>query len=273
MSTHSDNSSETMINVPGQERTVSLVGGSILTVFGVAFGLARRNPLGAAIAALGGGLLYQGITGHSPVYRWMGSNRAVKTNPQKVSVPNRQGQHVTAVVTIDQPAEKLYAIWRDFNNLPKLLTSIESVEIQDPTHSRWTAKTVGGMTASWDAEIINEIPHEVIAWRSLANSQIANAGSVRFRPAPYRKGTEMRVTLEYAAPGQQLGVTVARWLGANPEQQLQEDLERFKQHVEAGDFKPAGAVWTEHQQGQFKAQDEGVYSPRLSDADDMNRTM
>jgi len=248
-----------MINVPQNERTISLIGGTVLTVFGAVIGIARRNPAGALVALIGGGLIYQGTTGHSPLYRLLGSNRAVKTNTQHVSVPQGQGEHVSAVVVINRPVEELYAIWKNFQNLPQIMSYLDKVEFQDDKHSRWTVKSPVGLPVSWDAEIINDVRNEVIGWRSLANAQVANAGSVRFREAPYRKGsTEVRVTLEYVAPGQKLGGAVAKWLGQNPEQQLQDDLERFKMYIENGEFKPAGPppTWPLADDNQFRAQDE-----------------
>jgi uncharacterized membrane protein len=268
-----------MINVPQNERTVSLVGGSILTILGIIVAISRRNPVGALITLLGGGMVYQGATGHSPLYQFFGSNRAVRTNPTRVSVPHDQGEHFVAVVTINRPIEDLYAIWRNFQNLVNIMSNVEKVEIIDDTHSRWTVKAPAGTLVSWDAEIINEVKNQVIGWRSLNNAQVANAGSVRFRPAPYGKGTEMRVTLEYVAPGQKLGVTVAKWLGQNPEQQLQDDLERFKMYIESGAFipfppKPPSEAWTRTDEGQWKAQDEPMYEENESpDPEDRSRNM
>jgi uncharacterized membrane protein len=270
----------TMINVPENERTMSLIGGGLLTVFGVVVTLAKRNPVGALLALLGGSLIYQGATGYSPLYKMLGANRAVRTNQRRVSVPHEQGEHISAVVVINRPVEELYAIWKNFQNLPQIMSYLDKVEIKDDKHSRWTVKSPVGTNVSWDAEVINDVPNEVIGWRSLASAQVANAGSVRFRPAPYRQGsTEIRVTLEYVAPGQKLGVAVAKWLGQHPEQQLQDDLERFKMYIENNEFKPAGppTSWLRTDEGQFRAQDEGQYNiPNTAssgDAEDINRDM
>jgi uncharacterized membrane protein len=279
MNQQNQSNQTSMINVPQNERTISLVGGSILTAAGVILGLTKRNPVGALIAFLGGGLIYQGATGFSPLYRVLGTNRAVRTNKQNVSVPHEQGEHVTAVVVINRPVEELYSIWKNFQNLPQIMSYLDKVEIIDDKHSRWTVKSPVGTLVSWDAEIINDVRNEVIGWRSLANAQVANAGSVRFREAPYRKGsTEVRVTLEYVAPGQKLGVAVAKWLGQNPEQQLQDDLERFKMYLENDEFKPAGPppTWMQSDEGMFKAQDEvtSTYSPTdIHNPEDINHNM
>lgn len=266
-----DGHSSAIVPVSQNERTLSLIGGSVLTVFGVAFGLARRNPIGAVLAALGGVLLYRSMSKRPPVYA-SPIYQPLTTSREQSNKAHVRGQLVTAVVTIDYPMEKLYDIWRDFQQVPRILSSIESVTVQDDTHSHWTAKPVGGFKVSWDTEITNEAPHQVIAWRSLGDSHVANAGSVRFRPAPYRKGTEMRVTLEYAAGGQELGVTVARWLGADPQQQLQEDLERFKAYIEQGRFDGGSSVWLSRDDEPFRVPDKSGEQQR-HDAENLNSNM
>jgi len=85
----------------------------------------------------------------------------------------------------------------------------------------------------------------------------------------------MRVTLEYVAPGQKLGVAVAKWLGQNPEQQLQDDLERFKMYIESGAFIPyPPPSQTSAGAGQFRAQDETKYGEQQThNPDDINHNM
>ena len=86
----------------------------------------------------------------------------------------------------------------------------------------------------WDAEVHNEIPDELIAWRSLPGSEVDQAGSVHFTPTG--EGTDVRVVLRYAAPAGKLGDAVARLLGDDPSQQIADDLRRLKQVMETGDL-------------------------------------
>jgi len=86
------------------------------------------------------------------------------------------------------------------------------------------------MQVSWDAEIINERPNELIAWRSLPGSMVETAGSVHFTRSG--RSTEVQVSLKYNPPAGQTGATLARWLGESPERQLEEDLQRFKRNME-----------------------------------------
>jgi uncharacterized membrane protein len=113
---------------------------------------------------------------------------------------------------------------------------VESVEVKDERHSHWIVKAPLGMKVEWDAEIISEIPNELIGWRSEGNGDVDNAGSVRFHPAPNGQGTEVRVMLQYDPPAGLIGVAMAKILGEEPAEQIEEDLRRFKQVMETGEI-------------------------------------
>lgn len=150
------------------------------------------------------------------------------------SVGHNDGVRVEKTVTINKPAEELYRFWRNFENLPCFMEHLESVWVQDDTHSHWKAKAPMGKSVEWDAEIISDIANEVIAWKS-TDAQIANAGSVRFQSAPGGRGTEVTVNLEYDPPSGKAGMLVARLFDEEPTQQVQDALRHFKAVTEAGE--------------------------------------
>ena len=110
---------------------------------------------------------------------------------------------VRAAVTIRRPRADVYAFWRDFENLPSFMIHLESVQPTGDRHSHWVATAPAGRIVEWDAEIVDERPDELIAWRSLAGSNVANEGAVRFVDAPREQGTEIHVELRYDAPAGQ----------------------------------------------------------------------
>src|SRR3712207_4803672 len=63
----------------------------------------------------------------------------------------------------------------------------------------------------------------------------ADDATIRFVPAPGDRGTEMHVELETSPPGGVVGARVAKVFGADPEQNVKDDLRRFKQVVETGE--------------------------------------
>lgn len=142
---------------------------------------------------------------------------------------------VKSTVTVNRPPEEVYRYWRDVENLPTFMYHLESVETTGPGRSHWRAKAPAKTTVEWDAEIVDDRPGQLIAWRSVNGGKVANAGTVRFSPAPAGQGTEVVVELEYTAPGGPVGAVVAKLFGEEPSQQVRDDLRRFKQVLETGE--------------------------------------
>jgi uncharacterized membrane protein len=142
---------------------------------------------------------------------------------------------LTAAITVGRPPQEVYRHWRDLENLPEFTAHLESVRVTGGGRSRWTARSPVGGSVGWDAEVTDDVPGERIAWRSVGRTRVPNSGVVRFSPAPGDRGTEVRVQLEYAIPGGRAGGAFARLLGEDPHQQVEDDLRRFKQVMEAGE--------------------------------------
>ena len=222
------------INVADVERWASALGGAALTAFGIKQ-LKDRSPAGAAIAAAGSALMYRGATGHCPVYAAAGITTADGEGTRE-ALAGPRGVNVEEVVTINAPADQLYTFWRDFEQLPRFMNHLISVRQMDERRSHWVAKGPARTAVEWDAEIVNEIPGELIGWRTLDGSEVVSAGSVRFRAAFGRRGTEVRVRLQYDPPAGRIGATVAWLFGHEPSQVIREDLRRFKQLMETGEI-------------------------------------
>jgi uncharacterized membrane protein len=217
-------------NVGDAERWLSILGGTALAAFGVS----RGTPGGLALGALGGGLAYRGLTGRCPVYRALGVSTAERHGPV-TSVPAGAGVKVEKTVTINRSPEELFQFWRNLENLPRFMRHLESVRNLGNKRSHWVARGPLGYRVEWDAVIHTERPNELLSWRSLGGSEVDTAGSVHFTRAPGGRGTEVRVVLKYDPPGGKFGAAVARLFGASAEQEIQEDLRRFKQGTEAGE--------------------------------------
>lgn len=218
------------VNVGQTERWISAVGGGALALYG----LTRGSLGGIALALVGAALVQRGYSGHCNLYEAIGYSTGggeTLRNSENVSVPAERGTKVEKSVTINRPASELYSFWRNFENLPQFMNHLESVKSIGNERTHWVAKAPAGTTVEWDAEVYNEKPNELIAWRTLEGSQVSSAGSVRFEDAP-GGGTEVRVSLKYDPPGGKLGALVARLFGENPERQIEEDLGRFKELME-----------------------------------------
>jgi uncharacterized membrane protein len=231
------------VNVGKIERQASLAAG----VGSVALGISRRDLPGLLLAALGAGLLYRGASGHCSVYSALGVDSRTEhdTNDDQT-----QAIRVTAAFLIDKPIEDLYGFWRNLENLPTIMSHLDSVQVIDEKHSRWIAKApkIAGGSVEWDAEIVEDRPNERIAWRSLPDADVDNHGSVEFTRAHGDRGSVVRVKIEYLPPAGRIGSWFAKLFGENPESQVREDLRRFKRMMEIGenlttDGQPRGACF------------------------------
>lgn len=135
-------------------------------------------------------------------------------------------------VTVQAPVDIVYRAWHNFENFPNFMSNIDEVSVVEGGRSHWKAKGPLGSTAEWDAEVTMDTPNTVIGWRSIdGNSSVKTAGRVDFRDQ--NGGTGIDVTLEYDAPGGVVGDVVTK-IFANPDQQIEEDLQRFKELMEKG---------------------------------------
>jgi uncharacterized membrane protein len=228
-------------NVARPERIGSVALGAAL----ITYGARRRGPAGAIAALVGGAFVHRGATGNCMVYRAMGvstgSSEALLTPRRDVTgraatVNARKAIKLERSVTIDAPRAALYAFWRNFANLPQFMEHLIEVRVDSPQRSHWIAKGPAGATVEWDAEIINDVPDSLIAWKTVGHTDVPNAGSVHFSDAPGGRGTIVKVEVDYEPPAGKLGALVARLFGEDPDRQIREDLRKFKQLIETGEI-------------------------------------
>jgi len=205
-------------NVGSLERVASVAAGLLLVA------ATRRTRARPVAAVIGTGLLARGVTGYCPVKAARQHERA--RDDTRVALGGPRGVHVNEAVIVRAPRDEVYDFWRTLSNLPQFMSHLARVDVSSDGRSHWVAQGPAGSRVEWDAEIINDKRPELIAWRSLEGAEVANAGSVRFRPAP--GGTEIIVRLQYEPPAGKLGAWVAALFGEEPSQQIRDDLRRLK---------------------------------------------
>ena len=214
-------------NISATARLASTIAGATLAIVGYQ----RSNR---ALGILGAGLLARGASGWCPVTAALDPHAQNDTEITKRHLGGSRGVIVEDVITIHRPVSDVYSYWRNLENLPSFMEHLEDVRITDRFHSHWVARGPLGMHVEWDAEIINDIPPTLLSWKSVGQSDVISAGSVRFRPAG-KRATEVRVKMQYDPPAGKLGATVAWLVGDDPQRQIAEDLRRFKQLLEGGE--------------------------------------
>jgi uncharacterized membrane protein len=166
---------------------------------------------------------------------------------------------VNKSIVVNASPEEVYQLWHNFENLPRFMRHLESVSVTGEGRSHWVAKAPAGTTVEWDAEVTQDEPNKLIAWRSLEGSEVDNSGSVRFERAIGGRGTIVHVEINYSPPGGAIGALVAKLFGEDPDGQLQTDLRRFKQVIETGEVVVSdGTLLGEGYSEQRPAQPLGV---------------
>jgi uncharacterized membrane protein len=127
-------------------------------------------------------------------------------------------------VTINDTPDDVYAFTRDFAQLPRFMTYLVSV-VETGRHSHWIARIPGGETIEWDAELVEDIPGERVAWRTVPGSAHDVRMTLCFSRAPGRDMTEVRVEMTVGSG------LVAKLI----KPMVKGDLRRLKQVMETGE--------------------------------------
>ena len=224
-------------NVSDWERGVSIAAGALLVVAGIR----GRGRFRSSLISTGAGLAFRGLTGYCPVNHALG--RKLRSDDTREALGGPAGVKLEESVTIRRSARELYEMWHSVDFLPRVFSHIESVRSIGGSRTHWVMRGPVGTKLEWDAETINEVPHQLIAWKSLEGADVVSAGSVHFREhtlggAPE---TEVTVAMQYAAPAGKVGSALAWLAGASPSTSLREDLNGLKQRLEQGYIAAAPA--------------------------------
>jgi uncharacterized membrane protein len=185
---------------------------------------------------LGVALVGRGVTGHSLFYEILGFRTApLGQGAATTSVPYELGLRVDRSLTINLPRPEVFRFFRNLSNLSQFLSHVQSVTETGEGRSHWVVRGPAGRSFEWDAVLHNERENELIAWRTLTGADVDHAGSVLFRDAPWGRGTEVRIELQYNPPAGAAGALISKFWGEEPTQQIDDDLLRLKQILEIGE--------------------------------------
>ncbi|QBQ54065.1 YgaP-like transmembrane domain [Nitrosococcus wardiae] len=214
------------VNVGQTERLLSTFGGGFLAYKG----LQARSKGGILLTLMGGALIYRGITGHCPAYQSLNIDTS---EPEEKISPIE----IHETLTINKPRAEVYEFWNHLENLPQVMHHLQSVTTTTDKYSHWVARAPKGLTTlEWDAEIIEVRENELIAWQSLPDADVNNAGIIRFQDAPGGRGTEVHINIIYRPPASVIGTALARLLNPITSQVIKEDIRRFKSLMETGEI-------------------------------------
>lgn len=225
------------VNVSDTERIASVLAGSYFMYRSL-----KRQPKNYAAIASAGLLLVRGITGHCPAYAAAGKKKL----PDPVHNIN-----IETSVIVNRPVDTVYSFWRRLENLPLFMSHLKSVKQKDDNKSDWEAYIPGGIgSIHWEAKIVKEKPAEMIAWNSLENSTIQNAGKVMFEDIG-ELGTVVNVVISYQAPLGIAGEKVLSLLTPTFEKMIRKDIVNFKHYIETGKL-PVDKEYAENGKSQYE---------------------
>jgi Polyketide cyclase / dehydrase and lipid transport len=140
---------------------------------------------------------------------------------------------VEKTVQVDVPISVAYNQWTQFQEFPQFMGGVESVTQVSDRRMHWVAE-IAGMKREWDADILEQVPDQKVAWA--ATDGATNAGAVYFEslgPA----SCVVRLHLEYEPEG--LVERIGDKLDI-VERQAEADLEKFKSFIESRGSETGG---------------------------------
>lgn len=186
------------------------------------FGYLRGGVKGVAMCALGSALVARSTA-----------------NEQLADVLRHQGVLVEKSITVDAPVEKVFAFWRNLENLPQWMSHVREVRSLGGDRFHWVVDGPAGVPVEWDSELLNIEENREMTWRSVGDSQVEHVGRIRFEDSG--GGTHISVQMRYSPPGGIVGHAVARAFGVDPKTEMDEDLARMKVAIETGNAPRDGA--------------------------------
>jgi uncharacterized membrane protein len=191
------------------------VAGAVLTIIG----LMRRGAVGAMLRTLGASMVVGG------------AGRQALTGIGLPAGDRRRAVDIQKTLYIEAPVDQVYAFWSNYENFPLFMSHVREVEDLGNGRSRWSVSGPGGVPIEWNASLTQQVPNEVIAWRSEGGSMLDNAGVIRFTPSG--SGTRVDLRFCYHPPAGGAGQAVIELLGSDPRTKLNQDLGRMKALLEA----------------------------------------
>lgn len=182
-------------------------------------GLRQRGPVGWGLAGTGALLALRGAT-NLDLKRLFGFRAG------------RRAIDLTKTININAPLEEVFSYFQGFENFPRFMSHIKSVQRIGDNRWRWTVEGPAKVPFTWDAEVTRFVPNKVLAWKSLGNASVKSAGIIHFDKTD--EGTRLHIRMGYNPPAGALGHAFLKVFRADPRKQMHDDLLRFKSLLEKG---------------------------------------
>jgi len=143
----------------------------------------------------------------------------------------------TVITNVKAPVQQVWSVWSDLEAMPCWMTWIESVKTVDdesattlPDLTEWTL-AANGFRFTWKAQITERIDGQKLEWVSVGG--LPTKGAARF----YQEEAELtavKLSVSYELPKALAPLMEARMLSRMVTNELQNNLDRFRDLVESG---------------------------------------
>ena len=133
---------------------------------------------------------------------------------------------VEKTLVVNVPVRVAYDQWTQFEEFPRFMEGVKSVQQLDDAHLHWKAE-IAGQQKDWDARIVAQRPDEMVAWTSTSGAR--NAGVVRFEAI---SDDVTRIVLEMDVDPDGPIENLGDFLGVL-DRRVEDDLKRFKEFIES----------------------------------------
>jgi uncharacterized membrane protein len=188
-----------------------------------------RRPTIGAFAALAG-LALVGVAASGPM-----------SDALRRAGTRRRTMHLRFSFVVPQPASTVFRFCSDFENFPRFIRALRTVEDFGDGRSHWVSSTPSGGTLEWDAQTTKYVTNRVIAWQNNPRSRVRMDGTIRFVPENAGE-TCLKVALDYSVPTDSIVDAVAALATRKLSRELDADVRRLGEKLD--DLRASSPVAT-----------------------------
>ncbi|MFF4342308.1 SRPBCC family protein [Kitasatospora sp. NPDC001540] len=141
---------------------------------------------------------------------------------------------VQETIEVNVPLHTAYDQWTQFEDFPRFMDGVEEVVQIDERHNHWRTK-IAGVTREFDTEIVDQLPDQKIAWRTVGGD-VQQMGVVSFARLDDAR-CEVRLAMDYDPKG--MAEHAADAMGMI-DRRVRGDLDRFKSFIEERGVESGG---------------------------------
>jgi uncharacterized membrane protein len=135
-------------------------------------------------------------------------------------------------IEVDRPLPAVFAFFKDFENLPRVVGALRSVTDYQDGRSHWQAYTLAGQVIEWDVVVTKYVPNTVIGWESTRTSPVDVRAQLRFTPVSATR-TRIEVEVYFAPAATGLADAIRAFIAVANERRLKAELDHVRFYLES----------------------------------------